>query len=82
MSFGDKRLDRVLDNWIEQTPEDYFGEEEEPEEIEKPKEPTADELLAQGLCPYCKEKLTGFLMGHLKNCETFKKELGEKRWQK
>jgi len=83
MSFGDKRLDRALDDWLTQTPEDYFGVDENENENEperelkkdKPKEePTADELmLKQGKCPYCKEKLQGFLMGHLNTCEAFKK---------
>lgn len=32
MSFGDKRLDAAYDRWATQTPEEYFGEEEEDEE--------------------------------------------------
>jgi hypothetical protein len=90
MSFGDRRLDRALDNWLTQTPEDYFGEEkddepeEEPEEkpeeksknkLDKVKEPTANELmLEQGLCPYCKEKLDKVFVKHLTTCQTFKEQ--------
>lgn len=28
MSFGDKKLDRAYDNWVTQTPEEYFRTEE------------------------------------------------------
>ncbi len=29
MSFGNKRLDRAFDRWITQTPEEYYGLDEE-----------------------------------------------------
>lgn len=37
MSFGNKRLDDAFDNWVTQTPEDYFHYEEEEEEEEMPR---------------------------------------------
>ena len=35
MSFGNKQLDQAYDRWVTQTPEEYFGLEEEPEETEQ-----------------------------------------------
>lgn len=34
MSFGDAKLDRAFDNWVTQTPEDYFRENEEEKDYE------------------------------------------------
>ena len=34
MGFGSKRLDAAYDKWVTQTPEEYFGENEEDEDDE------------------------------------------------
>ena len=31
MGFGSKRLDAAYDKWVTQTPEEFFGEEEDDE---------------------------------------------------
>ena len=41
MTFGSKRLDNAYDQWATQTPDDYFGVQEDDEEI------TAQELIDQ-----------------------------------
>ena len=40
MSFGSKQLDSAYDQWATQTPEDYYGYEEEEEEEPKDDKPT------------------------------------------
>jgi len=42
MSFGNKRLDRSFDNWVTQTPEEYFGQGNELSTTEEEKLILAD----------------------------------------
>ena len=63
MSFGDKRLDASYDRWITQTPEEYFGIEDEEEDdftvIEEAKDVSNEEDTIFKCC-ICKKIEKGY----------------------